>query len=190
MRIDRLNDEMVPAITALADRVALSKLSEESKQSGFLIPYTEAQYRDFARLAEHFYVLHDGRQAIGFVLAHHSEKIDLWDEEIYLHIKHTQTEPFVVIRQICVAPEFSGRGYGRKLYDFLFERIGKFSPSYRKAICFIWKLPPNPASEKFHRAVGWSELETYSLKNGKGVVGIWARMISIDNREIQRPDPE
>lgn len=45
-------------------------------------------------------------------------------------------------------------------------------------IGFILKQPHSPASEKFHRAVGWKELETYHLKSGEGVVGIWTCKIA------------
>lgn len=177
-RIDRATGKSVSAITALANRVALLNLSEEQKQRGFLLPYTAAQYSDFTRLADHFYILHVGKQFTGFVLAHSSEKIDLSDEEVYLHTKDTEANPFIVARQICVAPEFSNRGYGRKLYAFLFACAEKDIPRYQTAICFIWKHPHNQASEKFHRAVGWEEQETYILKNGDGVVGIWIHTIT------------
>lgn len=178
LRIDKATEQFVPAITALADKVALSHLSEVARQGGFLLPYTEAEYRDFARRAEHFYVLFLDEQLIGFVLAHSSETIDLFGGEVYLHIKDVQRQPFIVVRQICIAPEFSDKGCGRKLYDFLFKRAEEDIAGYRTMVCFIWKSPPNPASEKFHRAVGWKELETYTLKNSNGVVGIWARAIN------------
>ena len=184
LKIDRATDEVVPAITALANKVAPPNLSEEERQNGFLLPYTADQYRDFTQRAEHFYILCLDKQLIGFVLAHSSEKIDLFGGEVYLHIKSIEPRPFIVVRQICIAPEFSNKGYGRKLYDFLFARANEDSTRYPRALSFIWKHPPNPASEKFHRAVGWKELETYSLKNGDGVVGIWARTIRRSDENI------
>ncbi len=177
LRIDKATDEVVPAIIALANKVTFSNASEKERQGGFLFPYTAAQYRDFTQRAEHFYILCLGKKLIGFVLAHSSEKNDFFWEEAYLHIKGIQARPFIAVRQICIAPEFSNRGYGRKLYDFLFRHIEKDITRYRTAICFIWKRPPNTASEKFHRSVGWKEIDTYTLKNGSGVVGIWARTI-------------
>jgi predicted GNAT superfamily acetyltransferase len=175
--IDKATDELVPAITALANKVALSKLSDEQRQKGFLVPYSAEEYGDFARRADHFYVLCLGKQLIGFVLAQASDKPELSDDDIYLHIKTTRPQPLILVRQICIAPEFSGRGYGRKLYDYLFKRAGTHPGFDWTAVCFIWKSPANPASEKFHKALGWEELETYTLKNGDGVVGIWARTI-------------
>ena len=181
LRIDKATDEFIPAVTTLADRIAFSRLSKEERQGGFLLPYTEDQYRDFAKHAEHFYVLFLSRQLIGFVVAHSSEQIDLFGEEVYLYMKNIQRRPFIVVRQICIAPELSHRGYGRKLYDFLFKRAEEDIANYRAMVSFIWKSPPNLASEKFHRAVGWKELETYTLKSSNGVVGIWARTINTGN---------
>jgi GNAT superfamily N-acetyltransferase len=182
LSIARATDEVVPAITALANTVAPPNLSEEERQNGFLLPYTADQYRDFTQRAEHFYVAHLDKQVIGFVLAHSSEKIDLFEGEVYLHMKTLESRPFMVVRQICIAPEFSHKGYGRKLYDFLFARVHEDSTRYPKALTFIWKSCPglglpNPASERFHRAVGWKELEIYARTNGDGVAGIWARTI-------------
>jgi predicted GNAT superfamily acetyltransferase len=178
MQICKATDEYIPAVTSLADRVALSHLSEEERQRGFLRPYTQSKYQDFARHAEHFYVLLLDKLLSGFVLAHSSDKIDLFGQEVYLRMKEIQELPFIVVRQICIAPEISNKGYGRKLYDFLFKRAEEDIPKYRAAVNFIWKTPPNPASEKFHTALGWKELETYTLKNGTGVVGIWAHAIN------------
>lgn len=177
LRIVKATDEVVPAITALANKLALPNLSEEERQKGFLLPYTADQYRDFTQRAEHFYILCFDKRLIGFVLAHSSEKIDLFGGEVYLHIKNIESRPFIVVRQICIDPEFSNKGYGRKLYDFLFTRINEGSTRYSRALSFIWKRPPNLASEKFHRAVGWKELKIYSLKYGDGAAGIWARTI-------------
>lgn len=172
-KIDKATNEFIPAIAALAEKLSLSNLSNEQRQGAFLLPYTEAEYLDFAMRAEHFYVLWLGEQLLGFILAHGSETIDAFGGEVYLHMKNLLKEPFIVVRQICIAPEFLHRGYGRRLYEFLFERAEKDIPGYRKMLSFIWKHPPNLASEKFHRKLGWTELETYSLKNGAGAVGIW-----------------
>jgi len=177
LRIDRATVKLVPDITALAKKLARKKLSKEERQKGWLIPYEETQYKDFVQHAEHFYVLHFGKQLIGFVLAHSNEQIDRFGDEIYLHIKTIQTPPFIVVRQICIDPAFSNKKYGRDLYEFLLKYSDLNRAHYRKAICFIWKNPPNLGSEEFHRKVNWEESETYTLKNGKGVAGIWARTI-------------
>lgn len=181
LTIEKISNEFIPAVAALAAKLSPSNLSEEDRRKGFLLPYTEAQYREFARRAEHFYILRDGKQVVGFVLAHSNELSHLFEEEVYLYIQSRQTRPFLVVRQIGVAPEFKNRGYGRMLYAFLSKRVEKDIARYPMMIGFIWKRPPNTASEKFHRALGWKELETYHLRSGDGVVGIWARTIGPAN---------
>lgn len=173
--ISRATEAVIPAIVAIANGVALPFLSEEQRLKGFLLPYTDVEYRDFAKRAEYFYVLALDQEPIGFVLAHSSEKIDLFGGEVYLHIKDTQTPPFIIVRQTGIAQGFAHKGYGRMLYEFLFQQVRDGIHRYPRAVCFIWKTPPNRASEQFHRAVGWKEVETYSLRNDDGVVGIWER---------------
>lgn len=186
LTFEKVTDEFVPAVTALADKLAFSNSSEEERQQGFLLPYTEDQYRDYAKHAEYFFVLRLGKQVIGFVLAHSSEKIDLFGGEIYLHMRKLQTQPFIVGRQVGIAREFSHKGYARKLYNFLFKYLKKDIARYPTVMGFIWKHPPNPASEKFHRALGWKELETYHLKSGEGAVGIWERTIASTGLDASR----
>lgn len=175
--IEKVNDEFIRPVTSLADKLAYSNLSEDERQGGFLLPYSESQYRNFAKHAEYFYILSIDKRLIGFLLAHSSAKIDFFGEEVYLHMKTLQKKPFIVVRQIGIDPEFSKRGYALSLYNFLIKSIGKDTSHDLKIIGFIWKCPPNPASEKFHKALGCKELEIYHLKTGEGAVGIWAYTI-------------
>lgn len=173
LRIDRATDELVNDITALANKVARQEVPYVERQNGFLRPYKEDEYKQFVYHAEQFYVLRHGERLIGFVLAHSDGQIDQFGEEVYLHIKTTQTGPFLVVRQICIDPEFSRKGYGQGLYEFLFKYSDADISRYRKAVCFIWEKPLNEASEEFHRKVGWTKCESYSLDDSEGRVGIW-----------------
>ena len=87
---------------------------------------------------------------IGFVLAHSSERIALFGGEVYVHMKETQKRPFVVVRQIAIDPEFSNRGCGRKLYEFLAERAKATGGQHPTLAGFIWKRPSNHPRER-HR---------------------------------------
>jgi predicted GNAT superfamily acetyltransferase len=169
----------VSAIATLAKKVELSPFSEERHPTGFLIPYTEDEYRKFAVHAEHFYVLSSGDKFAGFALAHTSSILALFgEEEVYDHIAKSRRKPFILVRQICVDPNYSNRGYGRRLYEYLFEQIRRANQGEKTAVAFIWESPPNQASENFHRATGWSKVETYPLKKGRRIVGIWERKLS------------
>jgi predicted GNAT superfamily acetyltransferase len=103
--------------------------------------------------------------------------IDLFGGEAYVHMKELETRPFIVVRQIGIAPGCSHHGYAQRLYDFIYEHAKQDTARYAAMMCFVWKQPSNLASENFHRAVGWKEMETYQFENG-GVVGIWARSIT------------
>lgn len=177
MNMVRATIEALPAILNLARRVSFSSLQKDQLAHGFLFPYPEEKYREFVRLADHFYVLYEAGTLIAFVLAHTSEKSDFFGhEEIYDYIASIKREPFLVVRQVCVDPNYSNKGYGRKLYEDLFSLL-KDDHTHKVAIAFIWERPPNVASEKFHKALGWRKIDTYSLKNGDGIVGIWERRI-------------
>jgi GNAT superfamily N-acetyltransferase len=178
LTLEKVTDDFIPGVTDLAKKLAPATLSMEASQRGFLRPYTEDQYRAFAGWAEHFYILRRGKKKlVGFVLAHSSEKIDLVHddqsrEEIYRYMRQQHGGHFVVGRQIGIDPEFSRSGYGRKLYEFLIECIKKDDASCPTIMGFIWKDPPNPSSEAFHKALGWEEWKALRVKGG-GEVGIW-----------------
>lgn len=178
-KLDKARDEFIPAITALAEKFCPSKLSEKQREEGgFLIPYTESEYRYFAKHAEHFYVLIVGSQVVGFLLAHSSETIQLFGGEVYLHISKVLKRPFIVVRQICIAPEFSNMKNVKALYDFLVQQLKKSMVCYETMVGFSWKQPyNNPRSEKIHEKLGWKELEIYTLKNSEGVVAIGTNLI-------------
>jgi predicted GNAT superfamily acetyltransferase len=178
MEIVRATEKLAPGIASVANSMAYSSLSErEKREFGFLLPYTEKEYAGFAQHADHFYVLCDKDKVIGFVLAHSSSQIDQYGGEVYLHIKTAQTQPFFVIRQICVDKDRYHKGYGRTLYEYLFERLARDTTQDCQAIGFIWKQPPNRPSEEFHKKLGFKELGVYALKDGERVTGIWARTI-------------
>jgi hypothetical protein len=183
VKVVRATLEFLPAIAALADKVDIQKLSEEQRCAGFLIPYSESQYRTFVNHAEHFYVLAAANKLIGFVLAHTSEQIDLFGrkiglsgrEEVYDYIARLIREPFIVVRQICVDPGYPTKNnYGRKLYEELLVHIRRAKVPHPFAVGFIWERPwHNCRSEKFHQDLGWKKIDTYALTDSEGVVGIW-----------------
>jgi predicted GNAT superfamily acetyltransferase len=114
---------------------------------------------------------------MGETREHSSSQIDQYGGEVYLHIKTAQTQPFFVIRQICVDKDHCHNGYGRTLFDYLIQQFARDTTQDCQAIDFIWKQPPNRASEEFHKKLGFKELGIYALKDRERVTGIWGRMI-------------
>jgi predicted GNAT superfamily acetyltransferase len=74
---------------------------------------------------------------------------------------------FVYIDRVVTAPEARGRGLARKLYAHLFEAAR--AAGHERIVCEVNSDPPNPASEVFHRALGFKLVGDALLGNGKTV---------------------
>lgn len=74
---------------------------------------------------------------------------------------------FVYIDRVVTAPQARGRGLARKLYAHLFEAAR--AAGHERVVCEVNSDPPNPASEVFHRALGFVPVGEAMLENGKTV---------------------
>jgi len=74
---------------------------------------------------------------------------------------------FVYVDRIVVAPEARGRGLARRLYEHLFDRVR--AAGHCRVVCEVNADPPNPASDAFHAALGFVEIGSAPLANGKTV---------------------
>jgi predicted GNAT superfamily acetyltransferase len=75
---------------------------------------------------------------------------------------------FVYIDRIIVAPHARGRGLARLLYADLFEHAR--AAGHDRIVCEVNVAPPNPASDAFHAALGFTEEGRATLPdNGKVV---------------------
>ncbi len=171
--IARASATDVHAIDGLARSLARESSAGEKRNNGFIKPYSVSEYQHFVKCADYFFAAYAGTRLVGFVLAHSSEKTSEFGGEVYEHINDALQGSYIVVRQICIAPAYSGKGYGRMLYRHVFEMAKNAGRKYDGAVCFIWKVPRNRESERFHSAMGWTEVETYGLRDGSGTVGIW-----------------
>ena len=76
-------------------------------------------------------------------------------------------ERFVYVDRIVVSPEARGRGLARMLYAHLFDRAR--AAGHERVVCEVNADPPNPASDAFHAALGFVEVGSTLLPNGKTV---------------------
>jgi predicted GNAT superfamily acetyltransferase len=74
---------------------------------------------------------------------------------------------FVYVDRIVVAGSARGRGLARLLYEALFERVR--AAGHARVVCEVNADPPNPASDAFHAALGFVEVGSALLPNGKTV---------------------
>jgi predicted GNAT superfamily acetyltransferase len=71
---------------------------------------------------------------------------------------------FVYVDRIVTAPAQRGRGLARTLYEDLFARAA--AAGHGRIACEVNRLPPNPASDAFHAALGFAEVGTAEIHGG------------------------
>ncbi len=179
LTIRRARVEDAAAVACLARKVAIGDTDGSEHPRGFLIPYTEQEYEDYARRADFFEVLELQGMLRGFVLAHSGGMSAAFGGEVYEHIRVSHPGSHLVVRQICVDPDCAGLGLGRALYASVLERARCAQPPLHTALCFIWEHPANDASAHFHAATGWHRMESFVLRDGRGRVGIWQRELAL-----------
>ena len=84
---------------------------------------------------------------------------------------------FVYVDRIVVAASAQGRGHARRLYHDLFERAVK--AGHRQVFCEVNSSPPNPPSDAFHAALGFAEVGSASIPDGRTVRYLSRQLIAI-----------
>lgn len=75
--------------------------------------------------------------------------------------------------RIVVAASARGRGCARRLYQDLFERAG--CAGHERVVCEVNSRPPNPESDAFHTALGFVEIGSASIHEGRKTVRYLSR---------------
>ncbi|RWN28125.1 MAG: GNAT family N-acetyltransferase [Mesorhizobium sp.] len=89
----------------------------------------------------------------------------LWFRERY--------ERFVYVDRVVVAAHARGRGHARRLYQDLFGHVER--AGYNLVTCEVNTDPPNPASDAFHAALGFTEAGDAVIHGGKKAVRYYVR---------------
>jgi predicted GNAT superfamily acetyltransferase len=82
---------------------------------------------------------------------------------------------FVYVDRIVVAESARGRGYARRLYEYLFEHAAQ--AGHGQVFCEVNSRPPNPESDAFHAALGFVEVGTASVYCGSRTVRYLSRAL-------------
>jgi predicted GNAT superfamily acetyltransferase len=84
-------------------------------------------------------------------------------------------ERFAYVDRVVVASHVRGRGYARLLYEDLFARAA--AAGHDLVACEVNSLPPNPASDAFHRRMEFVEVGTATIEDGGRAVRYYVRRL-------------
>ncbi|TNC82996.1 MAG: hypothetical protein C9356_00680 [Oleiphilus sp.] len=146
--------EDLPSVLAIAQSRSLaSQDTDSASQSGFLVSgFSMAAYEHYLSAARYFYVADNAGEIQGFLLAYDSEAISP-DETLNTLLRYNLIDPFVLIKQICVADGAGGQGIASGLYSHLFKSAD--TPRFAASVVIE---PYNHASVSFHERRGFQKL--------------------------------
>ena len=82
---------------------------------------------------------------------------------------------FVYVDRIVIDESARGRGLARRLYEHLFTAAR--AAGHERVCCEVNAQPPNPASDAFHAALGFSEIGSATLAGGAKTVRYFVRTL-------------
>lgn len=88
---------------------------------------------------------------------------------------------FIYVDRIVVAPSARGRGLARLLYQELIRRAS--DAGHERIVCEVNLDPPNPQSDAFHAALGFSAVGSASIHGGAKTVRYLSRSLVSDSVE-------
>jgi uncharacterized protein len=77
-------------------------------------------------------------------------------------------ERFIYVDRVVVAEPYRRHGLGRLLYADLFRRAKQLGHTH--IVCEVNAQPPNPISDAFHAAQGFTEVGTAAIDGGVKIV--------------------
>lgn len=95
-----------------------------------------------------------------------------YDSENFLWFKARYAR-FAYVDRVVVAPHARGRGLARLLYTDLFARAAEVG--HTMVACEVNSDPPNPGSDAFHAAMGFSEVGAAAIYGGARSVRYFTR---------------
>ncbi len=86
---------------------------------------------------------------------------------------HGRYQRFIYIDRVVVSEAARGQGLARRLYAELENRA--VDEKRERLVCEINLDPPNPASDQFHVALGFSPVGSQALPGGAKTVRYWVK---------------
>lgn len=101
----------------------------------------------------------------GFLLAF--ERAADYDSPNFLWFRE-RFDRFIYVDRIAISDRYRGQGLARRFYEDLFEHAR--SGGHSTIVCEVNTDPPNPGSDAFHAALGFTEIGRATLtERGKSV---------------------
>ena len=116
------------------------------------------------RLVEASYLSHVARPDLGFLISF--IPTSLYDSPNFVWFVE-RMDKFVYVDRIVVAAHARGQGIARRFYEGLFASAQ--AEGYEQVVCEVNSDPPNPVSDQFHAALGFTPVGQATLSNGKSV---------------------
>jgi len=123
----------------------------------------------FLKMASNFVVIESNREIAGFMISLR-EGVDYGSVNYKFFNNHYRQ--FEYVDRIVIKEEFKGKGMGRKLYDFLFEKN-----ETDLVCCEVNVKPQNPDSMAFHQKLGFNEKSKLITEDGAKVVSLMVKRI-------------
>ena len=147
IRPARLED--IEKIYEIAINNSLSRLKNKKLVDGFLVSnYDLETYKNYIKNNRYFFVVEDEGEIRAFLLAFTKEEIDT-AQLVNKKILAYSSDDFVIVKQICTAPDSYRKGYGTQVYSFLMDEVSQ------NIFAAVVLNPINQASIDFHQELGF-----------------------------------
>jgi len=156
--IDRIAQDDEAAILALNNEHAAELSWLEPERLSFLLG--EAFYARRIGDLEAFIMTFDQE-------ANYDSPNFVWFRERY--------DRFIYVDRVVVAAHARGRGHARRLYQDLFDHAQR--AGHTLVTCEVNTDPPNPASDAFHAALGFTEVGDAVIHGGQKAVRYYVKQI-------------
>lgn len=151
-----------PAILAL-DRA--SRAAALALNNRFAAELSEADRRRFDWLADNAYLAVRVGMVRAFLIAFDQDAG--YDSPNFVWCR-ARARRFVYVDRVVTDPDWRGHGLARALYAHLIDRA--VADGHDTIMCEVNLVPPNPASDAFHAALGFVEVGRAAIPGGAKTV--------------------
>jgi len=127
---------------------------------------------EFSRLIQTSFAAAAIEDGAAFLLAF--EQSAAYDSPNFLWFRE-RYDRFVYVDRVVTSPLARGKGYAKTLYADLSQRAKE--AGHCRIVCEVNRVPPNPASDAFHAALGFAEVGRAAIHGGQKTVRYLLRSI-------------